>query len=249
MIQPESKTKTVLITGGAKRIGAAIVRALHAQGMNIVLQYNRSQKQANQLIDSLIIERPGSVIGVQTDLALFNSYSLLSNTVKRHYGRLDVLLNNASGFYSTPVQTASEEDWTTLMSINAKAPFFLAQQCRPLLKARSGCIINITDIYADKPIADYAIYCASKAALTNLTLSMAQSMAPEIRVNAIAPGAILAPEDAGESDMQGIINRTPLNRLGGEESITQAVLFLINQANFVTGQVLNVDGGRSAVHP
>ena len=179
------------------------------------------------------------------DLEDFDSYRLLSDTVSKHFGRLDVLINNASTFLPTSNSQANEEQWNRLLNVNAKAPFFLSQHCNALLQQAQGTIINITDIYADMPLADHAIYCASKAALANLTLSMAQSFAPAVRVNAIAPGAILAPEGKSDSSMAELIEKTPLKRLGGEAAIVETALFLANKASFITGQTIKVDGGRT----
>ncbi len=241
--------KTALITGGAKRIGAALVEALHQQGMNIIFQYHSSNNQAQNLLNRLNRKRKNSVIGVCADLQSFNTYQTLAEAVETQFGQLDVLINNAAGFFPTPIDQAKEVDWDKLMTVNAKAPFFLVQNCHALLRKNQGCIINITDVYADKPVIDYSIYCASKAALTSLTLSMAQSYAPEIRVNAIAPGAILAPENDPQTAMQSVIDKTPLKRLGGTDAVVETALFLINNASFITGQVLNVDGGRTSIAP
>ena len=242
-------SKTVLITGGAKRIGAALVKAFHQQGMDIVFQYYRSTEQAQALLQSLNQQRPDSAVGVCADLNIHAHYQLLCDTVDQHFGRLDVLINNASGFFPTPVDETNEEDWDQLMNVNARAPFFLSAFCKTMLSQQYGCIINITDIYADKPLYGYPVYCASKAALSSLTVSLAQSFAPEIRVNAIAPGAILAAENPGSGNsMTSLIEKTPLKRFGGEESIVETALFLATQASFITGQTISVDGGRSVMH-
>ena len=240
-------TATVLITGGAKRIGAALVKAFHQKGMNVLFQYHHSVEQAKQLARSLNRQRPESVVAVCFDLQVYDNYLLLSNAVHEHFGRLDVLINNASAFFPTSVNQADEDQWNRLFDINAKAPFFLSRHCQYLLKQQHGSIINLTDIYARSPLTDYAIYCASKAALENITLSLAGSFAPDIRVNAIAPGAILAPEGKTDIAMAELIEKTPLKQLGGEASIVETALFLANQASFITGQTITVDGGRTAV--
>ena len=237
--------RTVLITGGAKRIGAALVKAFHHQGMNVLFQYYRSVDQAEQLALSLNRQRPGSVVAVCFDLEDSDNYALLKDAVDQHFGRLDVLINNASAFFPTPVDQAEDGQWNQLFGINAKAPFFLSQHCQHLLRQHRGSIINLTDIYAVVPLSEFAIYCASKAALKNLTLSLAYSFAPDIRVNAIAPGAILAPEGETDACMSQLIEKTPLKRLGGEASVVETALFLASQASFITGQTINVDGGRS----
>ena len=239
--------KTVLITGGAKRIGKALVETLHRQGMNIVFQYHRSQSQAEEIVTDCNQKRAGSVVSICADLRSFDAHQQIYQVVLDNFGRLDVLINNAAGFFATPFGEATGENWNELMNVNAGTPFFLAQRCHKLLKQHQGCIINITDIYADRPLKNYPIYCASKSALTSLTLSMAQSFAPEIRVNAVAPGAILPAENEGLESMQTVIERTPLQKLGGPQAIVKAVLFLINDASFITGQIIKVDGGRTAV--
>ncbi len=243
-----SVTKTALITGGAKRIGKALVETLHQQGMNIVFQYHHSENQANEILTDCNQLRPGSAISVCADLQSVETYEEIYHTVFDAFGRLDVLINNAAGFFPTPFETASQKNWHELMAVNAAAPFFLAQQCYELLKQSQGSIINITDIYADRPLKNYPIYSASKATLTNLTLSMAESFAPDIRVNAVAPGAILPVENEGLESMQTIIQKTPLQKVGGTQAIVETVLFLINDASFITGQVIKVDGGRSIVN-
>lgn len=251
------KSKTVLITGGARRIGAALVKAFHDQGMNVLFQYHRSAEQAEELTQDLNRRRPGSAASVCLDLCNYEDYPALCDAVRRHFGTLDVLINNASAFFPAPVERAGEfscdqdlvRQWNQLFDINARAPFFLSLQCQKMLSQQQGSIINLTDIYAVKPLPGHAIYCASKAALKNLTLSLAESFSPDIRVNAIAPGAILAPPGKADDSMTELIDRTPLKRLGGESSIVEAALFLANQASFITGQTINVDGGRSIIHP
>ncbi len=240
-----TQAKTALITGGAKRIGAALVKAFHGQGMNVLFQYHQSDEQANELTRSLNQQRPQSVSAVCFDLEVYENYTLLRDEVNRQFGRLDVLINNASAFFPTPAGRASEDQWNILLNVNAKAPFFLSQCCRDMLSQSQGTIINITDIYANIPLAEHAIYCASKAALASITLSMAGSFAPDIRVNAIAPGAILAPEGKSDESMVELVAKTPLKRLGGEASIVETALFLCRQASFITGQTINVDGGRT----
>ena len=240
-----NEVKTVLITGGAKRIGAALVKAFHQQGMNVVFQYYRSDKQAHALAQSLNRQRPQSVVAVCFNLEVYANYNLLSEQANQHFGRLDILINNASVFFPTPVDQAGNDQWIQLFDTNAKAPFFLSRYCQQQLKQQRGSIINLTDIYAKVPLADYPIYCASKAALENLTRSLASSFAPDVRVNAIAPGAILAPEGKTDKSMTALIEKTPLQRLGGEAAIVETALFLASKASFITGQTINVDGGRS----
>ena len=241
--------KVVLITGGAHRIGAAIARLLHAQGMNVVIHYLSSEKAAHALQKELHKSRPESVMLVRGDLN--NSVKLLKNLVYEtveSFDRLDVLINNASRFYATPVNKASESQWDDLVGANLKAPFFLSQAAAPHLKKRNGCIVNIADIYGDRPLKGYPIYSVAKAGLIMLTKTLARELGPEIRVNAVAPGVILWPEDGlDEMSKQRIISRTPLKRSGEPEDIARATLFLIRDADYVTGQVSVVDGGRGAV--
>ncbi len=241
------QTAVAIVTGGAQRIGAAIVHALHESGMNIVIHYRSSGHHAHSLKRELDNLRPNSVMLSQGDLCDHQIIENLTSQTIKHFGRLDLLVNNASNFYTTPIKTASTDDFDDLMGINLKAPLFLSKSAAPFLKQTNGAIINITDIYAERPLKDYAIYCAAKAALASLTRSLARELAPNIRVNAIAPGAILWPEDDSVRLQQQnqIISRTPLASIGKVQDIQNAVLYLTNSANFVTGQILRIDGGRS----
>ena len=241
--------KVALITGGAHRIGAAIGRLLHAQGMRLVIHYLTSDGPARALQQELHRARPESVMLVRGDLN--NGEKLLKNLVHETveaFGRLDVLVNNASSFYPTPIGAAGESQWDDIIGTNLKAPFFLSQAAIPHLKKQGGCIVNIGDIYGDRPLKGYSIYSIAKAGLVMLTKSLARELGPEIRVNAVAPGAILWPEgDMDEMSKQRVISRTPLKRSGEPEDIARTTLFLVRDAGFVTGQVLVVDGGRWVV--
>lgn len=240
--------KAALITGGARRIGAAIARCLHAAGMNIVIHYRNSAGAAESLRDTLNHERTGSANLCTGDLVSAEDCETLSESAIRAFGRLDALINNASAFFPTPIGTTTEAQWEMLMSANLKAPFFLAQACANALRTHRGAIVNLTDIYAERPLAAHLVYCASKAGLLSLTRSLAQELGPEIRVNAVAPGAILWPE--GEEDLavqEKILKRTPLKRMGDPQDIAATVRFLLQDAGFITGQVINVDGGRTAL--
>ncbi len=241
--------KVALITGGAHRLGAAIARGFHAQGMRLVIHYLGSEARARALQQELHAARPDSVMLVRGDLN--HSEKLLKNLVFEtieSFGRLDVLVNNAARFYPTPVGEASEEQWNDIVGTNLKAPFFLSQIAVPHLRKTGGCILNIADIYGDRPLGKHPIYSITKAGLIMLTKSLARELGPEVRVNAIAPGAILWPE-TGLDDMskQRVISRTPLKRSGDPEDIARTALFLIRDAGFITGQVLGVDGGRGVV--
>ncbi len=238
--------KVVLITGAAHRIGATTARTLHAAGANIVLHYRSSKAGAETLQTELNAVRSDSVSLVQGDL---HDTATLPALVERAYaawGRLDVLINNASTFYPTPVGTVTEEHWDDLMGSNLKAPFFLAQAAAPHLKTERGCIVNIVDIHADRPLKEHPVYSMAKAGLVMMTKSLACELGPEVRVNAIAPGAILWPEnDMDDSTKARIIERTFLKRQGSPHDIARAALFLIRDADYTSGQVLKVDGGRS----
>jgi len=241
--------KVALITGGAHRLGAAIARGFHAQGMRLVVHYLSSEARARALQQELHAARPDSVMLMRGDLN--HSEKLLKNLVfetVESFGRLDVLVNNAARFYPTPVGEVSEEQWNDIVGTNLKAPFFLSQIAAPHLRKTGGCILNIADIYGDRPLGKHPIYSIAKAGLIMLTKSLARELGPEVRVNAIAPGAILWPE-TGLDDMskQRVVSRTPLKRSGDPEDIARTALFLVRDAGFITGQVLGVDGGRGVV--
>ena len=240
--------KVALITGGSRRIGASTVRRLHQCGMKLVIHYRRSADQAEALRAELCDQRPDSVLLVRGDLTEIAKVKNLVRQCVAELGRLDALINNASAFFPTPIRSANEDQWQAIMDTNFKAPFFLSQAAAPYLKKTRGAIINITDIYADRPLAEHAIYCASKAGLWSLTKSLAAELGPEIRVNAVAPGAILWPEnDTDELSHQRLVSRTPLKSAGDADDIATAVKFLLADAGFITGQVINVDGGRTVV--
>lgn len=241
--------KVALITGGAHRIGATIARLLHAQGMKLVIHYHTSERAAHALQAELHETRPESVMLVRGDLN--NGERLVKNLVfetVEAFGRLDVLINNASRFYPTAVGEIIESQWDDIVGTNLKAPYFLAQAATPHLKKANGCIINIADIYGDRPLIGYLVYSVAKAGVIMLTKALARELGPEIRVNAIAPGVILWPEsDLDEMSKQRIISRTPLKRSGDTDDVARTVLFFIRDASFITGQILAVDGGRWVV--
>ncbi len=243
------RDKVALVTGGARRVGAQIVRMLHAHGMRVVVHYHSSQTAAQALQHELQGSRPESVLLARGDLLSGSALlrELVDKTLKA-YRRLDVLVNNASSFYPTPIESASEQQWQELMGTNLKVPFFLAQAAAAQLKATHGCIVNIADIYAERPLKRYPIYSIAKAGLVMLTKALARELGPEVRVNAVAPGAILWPEDGlDDPTKQRIIARTALKRVGAADDIARAVLFLIRDAGYITGQVIAVDGGRRIV--
>jgi len=241
--------RIVLVTGGARRLGAASGRRLHAAGARLAVHYHRSAADADRLCAELNAERPGSAAAFGADLLDVGRLDGLVAAVVDRFGGLDVLINNASSFYPTPIGETTPAQWDELMGTNVRAPFFLAQAAAPVLRARGGSIVNMVDVYAERPLAGYAPYCAAKAALVNLTRALARELAPQVRVNAVAPGAILWPEgeEANEAARARIIARTPLARLGTAEDIAAAVYYLVAEAPFVSGQVLAVDGGRAAV--
>jgi len=237
--------KVVLITGAAHRIGATTARMLHAEGMNILLHYRNSRDAAETLQTELNAIRTDSVQLIQADLHDTANLPALVEQAINIWGRLDVLINNASSFYSTPIGTVTETQWDDLIGSNLKAPFFLSQAAAPYLRQQHGCIISIVDIHAERPLKEFPVYSMAKAGLVMLTKSLACELGPEVRVNAVAPGAILWPENLGENEKQKIISRTFLKRQGAPDDIARAILYLIRDAGYMSGQVLTVDGGRS----
>lgn len=234
-----------LVTGAARRIGAAIARRLHVGGYDIALHCHRSRSDADALAAELTAARPGSVRVLQADLADATSLAgLLASTIAC-FGRLDALVNNAAAFAPTAFEATDAGTFDALMATNARAPFLLAQAAAPHLRASRGAIVNIGDLYAERPRADLVAYAASKAALLGLTRGLAVALAPEVRVNAVSPGAILWPEDGADAAQQArILEATPLARLGGAGEIAEAVAWLL-RGGFMTGEVLRLDGGRS----
>jgi pteridine reductase len=241
------KDKVVLITGGARRVGAAITRKLHAAGAAVVVHYHRSAQEAQDLAGELNALRPGSVTPLGGDLLKVPMLSaLVEATIARH-GHLDILVNNASTFYPTRVGEITEAHWEDLMGTNLRAPLFLSQAAAPHLAARDGLILNIADIHGIRPLRHHTVYSPAKAGLIMLTQSLARELAPHVRVNAVAPGPVEFPDKGLTEDMkQAIIDKTLLKRRGSPEDIARAALFFAAEAPYVTGQILAVDGGRSA---
>ncbi len=238
-----TQSKTMVITGGALRIGKALVLAFHEHGFTICFQYRHSEKEAHDLCELLNSKRNNSAFAFQCHLDQQDSLNQFIQSIHKQCNSIDLLINNASDFYPTPINTANEKDWYALMDSNLKAPFFLAQAFAEKLKAQKGNIINLVDIYGEKPLQQHSIYSASKAGLIMLTKSLALELAPEIRVNGIAPGAILWPEK-GQENQKEIIEKVALQRQGNEKDIVDAALYL-HSADYVTGQIIQVDGGRS----
>lgn len=241
-------TKVALITGAAKRIGAIIAETLHQHGINVIIHYRHSKTAAEHLCVKLNESRSDSAITLCADL---NDTAMLFRLIERAFDkwkRLDILINNASSFYPTPFETVDEKQWLDLMASNLTAPFFLSQAAAPMLKEHKGCIVNITDINGIRPLKNYSVYSIAKAGLIMLTKSLAKELGPDIRVNAIAPGSIIWPEDdqneLSEQAQQKIIAKTCLKRQGTPEEIANTVLFLIQNATYITGEIIKVDGGR-----
>jgi pteridine reductase len=238
--------KVVLITGGAKRVGAATCRRLHASGANLMLHYRESAGEARLLQAELNNQRKDSVALIQADLLDMGKLQSIVDQTLQTFSRLDALVNNASSFFQTPVGEITAAQWEDLIGTNLRAPMFLSQSAAPALKKSQGAIVNITDIHAERPLKNYVVYSVAKAGLVGLTRSLARELAPEVRVNAVAPGPILWPDDAAfdELSRQRIISHTPLKREGTPEDIAKAVHYLLADATYVTGETINVDGGR-----
>jgi pteridine reductase len=239
--------KSVLITGGAKRVGAAICRRLHAAGANLMLHYRTSAGEARLLQAELNHTRPDSVSLIQADLLDLHKLASVVEQTLQAFGRLDALVNNASSFFPTTVGEITETQWNDLIGTNLQVPLFLAQAAAPALKKAQGAIVNLSDIHAERPLKNYVVYSIAKAGLEGLTRSLARELAPEVRVNAVAPGPILWPDDESfdELSRQRIISHTPLKREGTPDDIARAVHFLLADANYITGETINVDGGRN----
>lgn len=241
------QSKVVLVTGAGRRIGAAIVRLLHAEGMNVVVHYRHSAAEAQALVNELEGQRTDSSAAICADLQDLTQVVHLAEQARQKWGRLDVLVNNASSFYPTPVASATSEQWDELFGSNVKSAYFLTQALQSELRRQQGCVVNITDIHGEQPMGQHSIYCMAKAALVMMTKSLAKDLAPDVRVNAVAPGAIIWPEGESELDdvqKQKIIDKSYLKRAGNPTDIANTVSFLVNQAPYVTGQVIKVAGGR-----
>jgi pteridine reductase len=238
-----------LVTGAARRIGAAIARRLHADGYDLALHYRDSAEAMRALATELEAARAGSVLVLQADLAEFDRLpELVAGTVGR-YGRLDALVNNASAFFPTPFGATTPQQWDALFAVNARAPYFLAQAAAPHLRAARGAIVNLADIHGERPLRGHAVYGMGKAALIHMTRALALELAPQVRVNAVAPGAILWPEpesgDGKDAAAQAaLLARTPLGRIGTTAEIAEAVRWLLRDAGYTSGQLIRVDGGR-----
>lgn len=237
--------KTVLITGAAHRIGASVARRLHAEGMNVVLHYRGSEKEAHELCRTFNDARRDSAVSAQADLAEIDGFVSLIKT-SLQWGSLDLLVNNASVFFPTQIGQVSEGHWDDLMTSNLKAPFFLSQAAAPHLKNGRGSIVNMVDIHARRPLRGHSVYSIAKAGLAMLTYSLARELGPDVRVNGIAPGPILWPTTGlDDTAKQVILDNTALKRAGTPDDIGSAIVYLVRDAAYVTGQIIAVDGGRS----
>lgn len=246
MLKSDLTDKVVLITGGAQRVGAMTARLLHAAGANILLHYRHSRQQALDLQTELHEIRKNSVVLVQADLLETEKLKGLVDKSLEQWGRLDILVNNASSFYPTPLGSVTEKHWDDLIGSNMKAPFFLSQLAAPYLEKQQGCIINIVDIHAQRPMEGHSVYNMAKAGLAMLVKTLAFELGPNIRVNGVAPGAIMWPStNMDEVTKQRIVSRTYLKRKGSAQDIAKTVLFLVSNAGYITGQIIAVDGGRS----
>ena len=244
--QPAARAPVALVTGAARRIGAAIARRLHRDGYDVVLHYRHSASEALALAAALEAARPGSTLAVRADLAEFDRQpELVARTIGR-FGRLDALVNNASAFFPTPFGETTPEQWNALFDVNLRAPFFLSQSAAPHLAGTGGAIVNLADIHGEAPLAGHAAYGMGQAALLYMTRALALELAPRVRVNAVAPGAILWPEDGKpRAEKEALLARTPLGRTGTVDEVAEAVRWLLRDASYTTGEVLRIDGGRS----
>jgi pteridine reductase len=238
--------KVALVTGAARRVGATIVRKLHAAGANIVLHYRSSADAADTVARELNGTRPDSVVTVEADLLDLGQLEMLPGIATSNFGSLDILVNNASTFYPTPMGDITEIDWNDLLGTNVKAPLFLSQYAATALRISNGLIVNIADIHGTRPLSRHPVYSIAKAGVIMLTQSLARELGPSVRVNAVAPGPVMWPEDGMDRELQArIIDRTALKRPGSPDDVARAVLFFATEAPYITGQILAVDGGRS----
>lgn len=240
-----TQSPVALITGAAKRIGACTAQTLHSQGYNIVIHYLHSKESALKLSQKLNKLRPNSCKCVQADLTALNSIKEFAMTCTEQFNRIDVLVNNASAFFPTPIGSINQSKWHELFATNSQAPLFLSQALAPYLAKNNGAIINMTDIHGQSPLYEHTVYSMAKASLITMTKSLAKELAPSIRVNGVSPGAILWPEkELSDNDKQAILSQIPMQRLGSKEDIANTIAFLVH-APYITGQIIAVDGGRS----
>ncbi|RYD16351.1 MAG: pteridine reductase [Lysobacteraceae bacterium] len=245
-MMPANPRPVAFVTGAARRIGATIARTLHAGGYDLALHCRNSCDELDALAAELERVRPESTVTLQADLADADCLPELVDAALARFGRLDALVNNASAFHPTPIGTITPSQWDDLFAANARAPLFLAQAAAPHLAARGGAIVNLVDIHADRPLREHSVYCMAKAALAMATRALALELAPDVRVNGVAPGAVLWPEAGKDEDERAhLVARTPLARIGTPADVAGAVLWLLRDAPYVTGEILRVDGGRA----
>ncbi|CAG1021166.1 pteridine reductase [Methylomonas sp. LL1] len=238
-------SKVALITGAARRIGAACARLLHQQGYNLILHYRTALRESRQLAEDLNAIRPDSVCLIKADLLELDQVNTLAEQALAFWGELDVLVNNASLFYAGKIGDVTEQDWNDLLGSNLKAPFFLSQALAPALVRRGGCIVNIADIHAERGLQGFPVYSIAKAGVVAMTKCLAKELAPKVRVNAVAPGAILWPDHQLSDERKvEILQKVALQRCGHADDIARAVRFLVEEADYITGHILTVDGGR-----
>ncbi|MBS0213594.1 MAG: pteridine reductase [Proteobacteria bacterium] len=242
----DASRPVALITGASRRIGAAIARRLHAAGYDLALHHRRDDDRMDALLAELESRRAGSTLELRAELADLDALPLMIADTVMRFSRIDVLVNNASAFFPTPIGHATAEQWDALFAANARAPFFLSQAAAPHLRATGGSIVNLVDVYAQRPLRDHPIYCMAKAALVMLTRALAKDLGPQVRVNAIAPGVVLWPESGVDDERQHkLLDSTALKRAGDPQDVADAALYLVRDARYTTGEVLRVDGGRS----
>lgn len=241
-----SPRPVALVTGAARRVGARIARRLHAAGYDLALHHRASVDDMAALAAALEGERPGSVLVLRAELGDDEAAAGLAIAAEAHFGRLDAVVNNASAFFPTPVGDATGADWDALFAANARAPFFLSQAAAPALRRAGGAIVNLADIYGERPLSRHTLYCMAKAALVMMTMSLAKELGPEVRVNAVAPGAVMWPEEGkAENEKAAMLAATALKRAGDPDDVAEAVRWLLQDARYTTGQVIRVDGGRA----
>ncbi len=241
-----STPRVALVTGAAQRIGAEICSTLHNAGFNILIHYRSSAQPAEALAVTLNDKRSDSAACIKADLTNSQDVQALASTALKQWGYVDALINNASTFYPTPLNKSTEEDWNVLFDSNVRGPFFLSQALTPSLTERHGCIVNLVDIHSERPMAEHTIYSMAKASVAMMTKTLAKEMAPAVRVNGVSPGAILWPDlEFDEDNQSSILNKIPMQKIGDVSDIANAVAFLVNDAPYVTGQIIAVDGGRS----
>lgn len=245
--QESHQDRVALVTGAAVRIGAEISQTLHKHGYKVIVHYRSSESTAQKLVDKLNEQRENSAVALAANLTELNAVKILANKAIETWGRIDLLVNNASSFYATPFAEINESHWDDLVDSNLKGPFFLCQALAEGLKSSKGAIVNIVDIYSQKPLSNYTPYSIAKAGVAMMTLALAKDLSPDVRVNGVSPGAILEPSDnaMGDAALENLLDKVALQKMGNPKDIANTVLFLADSAPYITGQIIAVDGGRS----